>query len=183
MKILFTGRKAHLTPTLKAFTEGKLVKLEKVLGDILDAHVVLKREKHRQAAEIVVKAKTRTLAAKCEAADFTDAVTACVDRLLAQARKHADRRNSRRKGRGPWESPRRTLAAAEAAPEAVTAEVAPEVVRMGRIPVRAMSVREALLRARDAEGPVLVFRDLASQQVAVLYRRPDGQYGLVETEA
>jgi putative sigma-54 modulation protein len=183
MKILFTGRKAHLTPTLKAFTEGKLVKLEKVLGDILDAHVVLKREKHRLGAEIVVKARTRTLTAKCEAADFTDAVTACVDRLLAQARRHADRRNSRRKGRGPWETPRRNLAAVETAPEPIPDALAPEVVRMGRMPVRPMSVREALLRARDAERPILVFRDLASQQVAVLYRREDGQYGLVETEA
>jgi hypothetical protein len=53
---------------------------------------------------------------------------------------------------------------------------------MGRIAVRPMSVREAILRAQDAEPPVLVFRDLASQQVSVLFRRPDGQFGLVETE-
>jgi putative sigma-54 modulation protein len=58
----------------------------------------------------------------------------------------------------------------------------PELVRMGRMAVRPMSVREALLRAVDADRPVLVFRDVASQQVAVLFRRADGQYGLVETE-
>jgi hypothetical protein len=46
-----------------------------------------------------------------------------------------------------------------------------------------MSVREALLRAVDADRPVLVFREVVSQQVAVLFRRDDGQYGLVETEA
>ena len=64
MRILFTGRKAHLTPALKALAESKLVKLEKYLGVILDSHVILSREKHRHVAEIVVKARARTLAAK-----------------------------------------------------------------------------------------------------------------------
>jgi hypothetical protein len=53
---------------------------------------------------------------------------------------------------------------------------------MGRVAVRPMSIREAVQQAQDSERPVLVFRDLASQQVAVLFRRPDGQLGLVETE-
>jgi putative sigma-54 modulation protein len=181
MRILFTGRKAHLTPTLKTFAEAKLGKLEKLLGDMLDAHVILKSEKHRQVAEVVVKARNRTLTAKAEAGEFTDAVSVCADRLVTQARRHADRMNSRRKGRGAkvvtWHP-----AAPERAPVAPT-DGLPEVVRMGRTPVRPMSVREALLRAVDGDRSVLVFRDLASQQVSVLFRRDDGQYGLVETEA
>jgi putative sigma-54 modulation protein len=182
MRLHFTGRKALLTSALRDFAATKLEKLEKVLGEVLDAHVVLTREKHRQGAEIVVKARTKTLTAKAEAAEFTDAVAACADRLLTQARRHTDRRNSRRKGRGPWETPRRR-AADLAAPDVAPADGIPEIVRMGRMAVRPMSVREALLRARDSQRPVLVFRDLASQQVAVIIRRPDGQYGLVETEA
>lgn len=181
MTILFTGRKAHLTPALKAFAESKLGKLEKLLGDMLDAHVILKSEKHRQVAEVLVKARSRTLTAKAEAGEFTDAVSACADRLLAQARKHADRMTSRRKGRGdrgsPWRRP-----AGGTPPESSPADGLPGVVRMGRTAVRAMSVREALLRAVDADRPVLVFRDVVSHQIAVLYRRADGQFGLVETE-
>jgi putative sigma-54 modulation protein len=181
MTILFTGRKAHLTGTLKAFAESKLAKLEKLLGDMLDAHVILKSEKHRQVAEVVVKARSRTLTAKAEAGEFTDAVSACADRLLAQARKHADRMNSRRKGRGDKAAPWRRGDGAEP-PEPPPADGLPGVVRMGRTAVRPMSVREALLRAVDADRAVLVFRDVVSQQVAVLFRRADGQYGLVETE-
>ena len=181
MIILFTGRKAHLTNTLKAFAESKLGKLEKLLGDMLDAHVILKSEKHRQVAEVVVKARSRTLTAKAEAGEFTDAVSACADRLLAQARKHADRMNSRRKGRGDKGAPWRRGDGA-APPEPPPTDGLPAVVRMGRTAVRPMSVREALLRAVDADRAVLVFRDVVSQQVAVLFRRADGQYGLVETE-
>ena len=182
MIILFTGRKAHLTSTLKAFAESKLGKLEKLLGDMLDAHVILKSEKHRQVAEVVVKARSRTLTAKAEAGEFTDAVSACADRLLAQARKHADRMNSRRKGRGDKVAPWRRGDGAAPPPESLPADGLPGVVRMGRTAVRPMSVREALLRAVDADRAVLVFRDVVSQQVAVLFRRADGQYGLVETE-
>jgi ribosome hibernation promoting factor len=181
MTILFTGRKAHLTNTLKAFAESKLGKLEKLLGDMLDAHVILKSETHRQVAEVVVKARSRTLTAKAEAGEFTDAVSACADRLLAQARKHADRMNSRRKGRGGKDAPwRRGDGAARSEPP--PADGVPGVIRMGRTALRAMSLREALLRAVDADRPVLVFRDVVSQQVIVLFRRADGQYGLLETE-
>jgi putative sigma-54 modulation protein len=180
MDIAYTGRKASLTPALKAAAEGRLEKLQKVLGDILDARVILTREKHRQVAEIVVKARSRTLTAKGVAAEFGEAIGAAADRLMTQARRHADRRTARRKGAAPWKVSRAALAAA--AVEGDSGRV-PEVVRLGPFRAVPMSVREALSRARD-EGPeVLVFRDLASQQVSVLYRRPDGQYGLVETEA
>lgn len=175
MTIVYTGRKAALTPALKSAAEAKLEKLEKVLGDILDARVILTREKHRQVAEIIVKAKNRTLTAKVEAPEFAEAIAAAGDRLLAQARRQADRRTDRRRGRGPWKAPRRAVA-----PEPATA--LPEVVRLGPFRVRPMSVREALLRAQDQEPEVLVFRDRASDQVAFLFRRPDGLYGLVETE-
>jgi putative sigma-54 modulation protein len=181
MRILFTGRKAHLTPALKALAESRLQKLEKFLGAILDSHVILSREKHRRVAEIVVKARARTLTAKGEAVEFEDALAVCTERLLTQARRVSSRRTDRRKGRGPWEGPRRGVVPEVPASDGGSDGV-PEVILMGRIAVRPMSVREAILRAQDAEPPVLVFRDLASQQVSVLFRRPDGQFGLVETE-
>jgi len=179
MTIVFTGRKAHLTPDLRALATGKLQKLQTLLGDILDAHVILKREKRRQVVEMVVKARGRTLAAEAEGAEFDEAVGLCSDRLLTQARRLADRRTSRRKGRGAWKPGRRAPAALD------TADgdgAGPDVVRMGRVPLRSMTVREALLRAGDQDQPVLVFRDLASERLAVLFKRQDGRYGLLETE-
>ncbi|HEV8199535.1 MAG TPA: HPF/RaiA family ribosome-associated protein [Candidatus Polarisedimenticolia bacterium] len=182
MTIVFTGRKAHLTADLKALATGKLQKLQTLLGDILAAHVILKREKKRQVVEMVVKARGRTLAAEAEGAEFDVAVGLCADRLLAQARRHADRRTSRRKGRGAWKPGRRSepLAAPEVDGDGDGAD--PGLVRMGRVAPRAMTVREALLRAGDQDQPVLIFRDLASERLAVLYKRQDGRYGLLETE-
>jgi len=182
MNVLYTGRKAHLTPALKALAASKLVKLEKYLGDILDAHVILKREKHRMMAEMVVKVRSRTLTATAEGSDFDDAIALCAVRLMAQARKVSGRRIARRKGRGAWAAPRDGMEGMtpEAEPDGAAP---PDVVRMGRMSIRSMTVREAVLRVIDSGRPVLVFRDAASEQVAVLFKRPDGQVGLVETEA
>ena len=187
MTILFTGRKAHLTGPLKTFAEEKLAKLERVLDGVLDVHVILTLEKHRHLAEIVAKARTATLTAKAEAIEFQDSITECVSRLLAQAKKHRERLARERKRQGRRASPRRPGAAIPALADLALApprrDDRPPVVRMGRIPVKPMSVEEALLQVQDARHPVLVFRDAESQQVSVLFRLQDGQYGLLEAEA
>jgi putative sigma-54 modulation protein len=185
MTILFTGRKTHLTPSVKEFAEAKLKRLERVLDPIRDAHVILDQERHRHVAEIVVKARHATFTAKGAAAEPLDAIGACVDRLVVQARRHRERARKERKRRGAKASPRRLaalLAEAAGAP-GPAARNGPGVIRMGRMPAKPMSVEEALLEARDTRSPVLVFRNAESQQVAVLFLRPDGRFGLIEAEA
>jgi len=182
MTILFTGRKAHLTPALKEFTETKLAKLERVLHDSVDAHVILKLEKHRHLAEIVAKARAATLTAKADSADFHDSIGLCVERLLAQAKKHQGRLASRRKGRAARLDPRRLALALPEPDPALVGDGDALVVRMGRVAVQPMSLQEAVLRFRESRHPLMLFRDPDSRLVSVIFKRPDGQFGLVETE-
>lgn len=185
MTILYTGRKADLTPVLKELTEKKLGKLGRFLGEIQDAHVILTLEKHRHLTEIVVKGRLATLTARSEAADFRDSVVLCIDRLLVQARKHRERRAKERRREGRRSSPRRggeTLGAPALAGAAGSDNDHPRVVRMGRIPAKPMSVEEALLQVRGSRDPFLIFRNAESQQLAVIFRRSDGRFGLVEEE-
>jgi putative sigma-54 modulation protein len=58
----------------------------------------------------------------------------------------------------------------------------PRVIRMNPFPVKPMSVEEALLQARDDEREFFVFRNAESRRISVLYRRTDGNYGLIEPE-
>ena len=184
MKILFTGRKAHLTPELKSFIETKLSKLNRVLDDILDVHAILTREKHRHVTEIVVKSRFATFTATAVGPEFNDSVVVCVDRLLAQAKKHSGRLQTRRRGRGAWTAPRRGVPDAADPGEAERADEGHSpVVRMGRVPVRAMSIREALLEAHEDSPPFVVFRDSESKKVSLIFRRSDGQFGMYEMDA
>jgi putative sigma-54 modulation protein len=180
MTLLFTGRKADLTPELKSFTEEKLARLERILHESPDAHVVLTREKHRHRAEIVVRARIGTLTAKADGAEFEESLGLAIDRLLSQARKHHSKIAKGRKRRAMRESLRRGPDISEVA--APPASDGPVVVPMGRVAVRAMSVEEALVRLQELSDPFFVFRDADSQRVCLLFRRRDNRYGLVETE-
>jgi putative sigma-54 modulation protein len=181
MTILFTGRKAHLTQEVKKFAETKLSKLERVLDDILDVHVILQREKHRHVAEIVARSRFATLTAKAVGAEFRDSIGVCVDRLIAQAKKHSGKLQTRRRGRGAWTAPELEAEAA-ALPSEPPQEAAVAVVRMGRVAVKPMSVDEAALEVEEDHRPVVVFRNAESREVAVIFRRTDGQFGLLEME-
>ena len=184
MKILFTGRKAYLDRSLKSFAEEKLGKLERVVNGIVDAHVILKVEKHRRLAEIVVKTRSNTLTARSEATEFREAIIRCVDRLVTQGRKHHGRSRQRRRQHANTDTPRAAAALAiQNSPMSESDDGKPRVVRMGRIPAKPMSIDEALLQVRDSRDPFLVFTHVESQQVAVLFLRPDGRYGLVEAES
>ncbi len=183
MKVLFTGRKTRLGRALKVFTEEKLTKLERVLATILDTHVILTLEKHNCLAEIIVKARTVKLTARAEGETFQDAVMVCVDRLMAQAKKHHDRIRERRK-RGRERTPARRTASARGKRRASgEGGERADVVHMGRIPAKPMSVTEALVQARDSRDPFVVSLNEESQQITVIYKRSDGRFGLVETEA
>jgi len=57
------------------------------------------------------------------------------------------------------------------------------VIRVSARPVKPMSIEEALLQVRGTEKEFLVFRNASSRQISVLYRRKDGNYGLIEPEA
>ena len=187
MTILFTGRKAHLTPPLKDYAEEKLAKLERLLDQALDIHVILNQERHRHVAEILVKAPHATFTARAAAGEPRDALGACADRLVVQARKHRDRILKGRKRQGARISLRRLpggLPAPLVPPEGSPAGGnGPGVIHMGRVPAKPMSLQEAVTQARGSRTPFLVFRNADSQQLAVLFRRPDGRLGLIETEA
>jgi putative sigma-54 modulation protein len=180
MTILFTGRKADLTPGLKTFTADKLARLERILHEKPAAHVVLTREKHRHLVEIVVRARIGTLTAKADGAEFEESLVLAVDRLLAQARKHHSKIAKGRKRRAMRESRRGGAGLQESATGPASDE--PIVVSMGRVPIRPLSVEEAIPLLQEASEPFLVFRDADSLQISVIFRRRDGRIGLLEPE-
>jgi len=178
MPILFTGRKADLTPALKRFAESKLNKLDRFLGDEPDVHVILTVERHRRLAEIVARTPLATLTARADSPDFRESIDRCLDRIVAQAKRNHDKQTRRRRGR------RESLRLPPGLP--VTAgdqDERPSVVRMGRIPVKPMSLDEAVFEIQDSQDGFLVFRNADSQRISVLFRRDDGRFGLVEPEA
>ena len=59
---------------------------------------------------------------------------------------------------------------------------APEVIRTQRLPAKPMSVEEAVAQLSATTDEFLVFTNASNERIAVLYRRKDGNYGLIEPE-
>jgi ribosome hibernation promoting factor len=176
MRIHMTGRQIEVTEALKQATEDRLARLEKYLDGGGEAHVVLAVEKQRHRAEIVIRDRRAVLSATGETRDMYSTLSLVGDRLERQAKKHREKVKIERKRKGKKTSPRRLARAPSANPDG------PRVIRVNSSPVKPMSVEEALLQVRGTEREFLVFRNSVSQRVSVLYRRKDGNFGLIEPE-
>ena len=179
MQIAVTFRHVDPTPALKAYAEEKLVRVKKYLRRPVDAHVILSVSKERHEAEITLNADHVTMFARETTHDLYAAIDLAVDRLEHQAQKLHERRRHHKGGanaRVPAES-QVTTSVLSAEPGA-----APEVIRTQRVPAKPMSVEEAVEQLAASSDEFLVFTHASTERVAVLYRRKDGNYGLIEPE-
>jgi putative sigma-54 modulation protein len=180
MKLLVTGRQVTVTDAIRQDIDRKIARLARVLNDsAVSAQCVVARERGRFVAELTVHARgDHTLHAVAKHAALGTAVGLAVDKVAQQAAKLADRWKTRRKAGRRREAP--VDGEATSAQEGQTTS---RVIRSRQAPVRPMSLDDAVLALSAGDRPFFVFRHDASNAVAVLYRRPDGHFGLIEPEA
>jgi putative sigma-54 modulation protein len=178
MAVECTGRNVEVTASLKQLAEERTHRLERHLGGPADVRVVLSHEKHRFGAEIIAIHRRRRWKAQEETADPRAAVAAAFEKIDAQAMRDSEKRRDR-KHRGwtrflpkGWRAP-----AAAAAPAAAS-----RIVRTIASAVKPMAVDEAALALESSGQEVLVFRDASSDRISVLFRRGDGDLGLIVPE-
>jgi len=183
MKIDITARHIELTPALRTFTEEKLAKLEKLLDDRLEAHVVLFVEKHRHVAEIQVKSRTAVFSGQEETDDLYSSIREVAEKLERQALKHKEKITDHHKQkRGPKfgeaaaELDARALEQQEPEP---AAQGGPRIVRRQSYRVKPMSPEDALLDLETTQDRLIVFRDSGTDRMSVLYRLENGDFALV----
>jgi putative sigma-54 modulation protein len=190
VRVNIAGRQVEVTKALQQFTEKKLAKLERLLDGPVEAHVVLGIEKHRHLCEMQVRSRTALLSGQSETEDLYASVGDVVDKLERQALKHKEKRKERKKKatrRAPRteaaaaaEPVRRRKAAVEEAPSVVAPR--PRIVRTRRYRLKPLTPDDALLELETTQQSILVYRDAETYRVNVIYRRPDGAFGLVDPE-
>ena len=188
MNIDFTGRHIEVTPALREFTEDKLSKLERLLDGPLDVHVVLAIEKHRHLAEIQVKARTGVFSGAQETGDLYASIGEVADKLERQALKHKEKLHQHKHRKGPRDPD--VAAAIEAnattedessgGSEAATAD--PRIVRSQNYRLKPLLAEDAALELDGSNDEVLVYRDAHTNRLCVMYRKQDGNIGLIEPD-
>jgi len=178
MRLELTARRLTIPPSLRKTLEERLGHGLKVLNDsAISAQVVLTKEKTRVQAEITLHARgEHFLHAEATGRDAETAFSAAFDKVDRQVHKLKDK----------WAVHKRRVASPRktAAPAAGREDGAgqPRIVRARRYAVKPMSVDEAALEVGDGRDAFLVFRNSTTEQINVLFRRADGNLGLIEAE-
>jgi putative sigma-54 modulation protein len=180
MRVSVTFRHVDPTPALRAYAEEKLERVKKYLRRPVDAHVILSVSKERHVAEITLKADHVTMFAQEETHDLYAAIDLALDKLEHQAQKLKAKRRDHRAGSGRGEPPEVTTSVLAAEPETPGASRA--IIRTQRIPAKPMALEEAVEHLAASHDEFLVFTNASTRSLAVLYRRRDGNYGLIEPE-
>lgn len=184
MRLELTGRHLAITPATRALVEQRLEHTIKRLNDsALSAHVVLTRERARIRAEVTVHAqRERFLHAEATGQSVELAINAAADKVDHQAQKLKGKRDGRRR-RGPSAVKAGASASEAATAPRSTARPRRRIIRARRYAVKPMSVEDAAVEIDDASDGLIVFRNSATDTVTVLFRRADGNLGLIEPEA
>jgi putative sigma-54 modulation protein len=174
MIVHFTARQMDLAPEVKAYCEKRLKALEKLMGSVIEVDLILSAEKNRHKAEIHVKAKGAGLVVVEETHDLMNSLNVAFENLEKKVKKEREkwREKKRRKGRE-----RKQLAF----PPEREVET-PRVVRSSDYSLKPMLLEEALAQFDMEKRDVFLFRKSGSENWAVIFRRKDGHYGLVDPD-
>ena len=171
----YSGRHIDVTPALRAHAEEHLTKILHVFdGKASKAHVVLEVERAGHRCEVIVYWRNETLTATSTSADMYQSINQTVNKIEKQAlkvkKKVIDKSHRARK------------ASTISVPET---EVTPEpdgrrIINQNGYEVKPVTVDEATMLLDEREENFLVFRNAEHQRVSVLFKRNDGNYGLIE---
>lgn len=174
MKIIITGRKIDISAGMKDFTEKKLGKLDKFFGEGAEAQVTLSVERDRQTAELTIYYDGFVYRAEDTSEDMYASIDRTTDLIERQIRKNKTRLEKKLRG-GAFD------ASVTAEPEAEEAEF--KIVKSKKHAIKPMSPEEAILQMNLLGHTFFVFHNDETDKIDIVYKRKDGNYGLIEAEA
>jgi putative sigma-54 modulation protein len=171
---MITGKNIALTDALKSTVEKKLNKLEKYFNPEVEVHATLSVQKNRQTIEVTIPFEGALLRGEESTSDMYSSIDNVIDKLERQIMKHKTR-VEKRIHEGSIK-----LMGVPGGTEDYDDE--PKVVRTKRFAVKPMDVDEAVMQMDLLGHDFFVFRNSESNEVNVVYKRKDGNYGLIEPE-
>jgi len=176
MRLDITGRHVEVTAPLRQLVGKRLARMERVLNDAaLSAQVVLSKEKYRLQTEMVIHTRgdhilrgygegnAWPLSVRQAAVKIEQQAQTLKGKWVERKRRSADARIAKPPGRGDGAPSRR-------------------VVRATRYAVKPMSIEDAALRVDGGKETFVVFRNAETDAISILYRRANGNIGLIEPE-
>jgi putative sigma-54 modulation protein len=176
MRFEYTGRHVEVSPGIRKHVEDHFKKLDHIFnGTEPKVHVVITVEKNRHIGELIVNWRDHTLTAKEVNADMYMALTRSMEKVEKQAlklkKKIIDRKQGARRASSVAPTPDGQV---EATPRP------PRIIAARRYSIKPMTAEEAAMKVSSETDQFIVFRDADTDRIGVLYKRKDGNFGLIE---
>lgn len=172
MQIILKGRNIEITKALRDYVEKRLSKLGKYIEDLNEVYVTLLVEKDRHRVEVTVPFNGLILRGEEQTADMYSSVDLVIEKLEKQIEKYKTRINKKAKN----QSIRDVVMNYEEEQDE------PRIVRTKRFAFKPMPVEEAIMQMNLLGHNFFVFSNGETDEVNVVYKRKDGNYGLIEPE-
>lgn len=179
MRITVKAKTPDVPVGLREYAEKKVNKLGKYFRKVKSAEVIQSKERNWQIAEVTLEGDGVMFRGKEKSDDMRSSVDNVVLKLEQQLKKYKGRLIDR--NRGPAEAKTRAPAVDEE--DTVYDDDQPQIVKTKRIEMIPMSAEEACMQMEMLGHSFFVFQNEDTLQISVVYRRDDGDYGLIEPEA
>jgi putative sigma-54 modulation protein len=175
MNITYTARGFNLTNQIQKYTETKLRKILNI-DELLEVNLTLEHARHRYKAELIVHNRNARLVAIKETSDVFTSINAVIEKVQKQLKTHKGKFIARKRQTAPRVT---KLAENMAAIERVKE---PRLIRARKQDIKPMSQDEALMQLDNGGEAFLIFRNINSDKINLMYRRKDGNIGLIDPD-
>lgn len=176
MKITLRGKNIEITEAIEEKVGEKLSKLDKyfIVSENVEAKVLVRTYPYGQKIEVTIPTEYVLLRAEVVDQDLYNAIDLVIDKLEGQIRKYKTRLNRKSK--------ENKLAFNLASIEPLDDEEEDVLVKTKTITPKPMDMEEAIMQMELIGHSFFVYRDTETDAISIVYRRNDGNYGLIETE-
>lgn len=176
MKITLRGKNIEITEAIEEKVGEKLSKLDKyfIVSENVEAKVLVRTYPYGQKIEVTIPTEYVLLRAEVVDQDLYNAIDLVIDKLEGQIGKYKTRLNRKSKDN--------KLAFNLASIEPLDDEEEDVLVKTKTITPKPMDMEEAIMQMELIGHSFFVYRDTETDAISIVYRRNDGDYGLIETE-
>lgn len=184
LPIVITGRHLEITEAIREFIHRKIESLHLDYPRIIEAKVILDVQHHRQIAEIILFCADHiVIEVKSTTEDIYASLDESISKIARRMRKFKTRllKSHRPRKEGSIRHIQEQVIHAESMHEEQE-HVEPSYVHQEGYKVRPLYVDEAIMDLELSDRPFVVFHNQKSHRLAIVFRRRDGDYGLIEPE-
>jgi putative sigma-54 modulation protein len=188
MNVSISGRHIDITDGIREHIDGGLGKVTEHFDKVIDIDVILDVQKHRHIAEINLHANGLRINAKEATGDLYSSIDSALVKIDRQVRKHKDRIN-RHQPRTAGEKREYQHKILEVSfddmdhVDTITSDIPRRTINHEQVELKSLTVQEAAMQIDLMHENFLVFTNVETDQVNVIYKHDDGTFGHIEPTA